>query len=286
MVAAIAASSNAGVRVLSSIARKVLKPVSAAADMVRKPGRGVTVLIYHRVGAGSGGEVDLDAHVFDEQMALLAQSGRAVTLDDAVALLGSGEIPERDPVVVTFDDGTPDVVDTAVPILVRHEIPMTLYLATDFVENGRPFWRETDPTLTWAAVAEAMSTNLVTVGSHTHTHALLDRLNPVDIADELDRSVDLIGERLGVQARHFAYPKALPPSAPARDAVAERFVSAALAGTRPNPYGSTNVMALSRSPIQRSDELRWFRRKLDGGMGFEDRVRDVINSRRYANATS
>jgi hypothetical protein len=31
--------------------------------------------------------------------------------------------------------------------------------------------------------------------------------------------------------------------------------------------------------------MRWFRHKLDGGMGLEDRVRELINRRRYAGAT-
>ena len=42
------------------------------------------VLIYHRVGGGSGTEVDLPAQAFDEQMAWLAATGRVVSLDDAV----------------------------------------------------------------------------------------------------------------------------------------------------------------------------------------------------------
>ena len=31
--------------------------------------------------------------------------------------------------------------------------------------------------------------------------------------------------------------------------------------------------------------MRWFRRKAAGGMGLEDRLRDLVNRRRYADAT-
>ena len=268
-----------------SLARSALKPVSAAADLVAKPARGVTILIYHQVGARTGGEVDLDAAEFDDQMAELAASGRVITLDDAVNVLRSGDTPELDPVVVTFDDGTPDVLDTAVPILERHRIPMTLYLATGFVDGDRGFWRPDDTPISWQGLRDAVATGLVDVGSHTHTHALLDRIDAQTIADELDRSIDLIGSELNVAARHFAYPKALPPSPAADAAVRQRFASAAIAGTRPNPFGSTDVHLLTRSPIQRSDGMRWFRRKAAGGMGLEDRLRDVVNKRRYADAT-
>lgn len=267
------------------LVRSALKPVSAAADLVMKPPRGVTVLIYHRVGAGTNGEVDLDVAEFDDQMAELAASERVMTLSDAVELLSTDAAPELDPVVVTFDDGTPDVVDVAVPVLEAHQVPVTLYLATGFVDSDRGFWQPEDTPISWQGLRDAVATGLVDIGSHTHTHALLDRVDADTIADELDRSIDLIGTELGVTARHFAYPKALPPSPEADTAVRRRFDSAAIAGTRPNPFGSTDVHLLTRSPIQRSDGMRWFRRKAAGGMGLEDRLRDVLNKRRYADAT-
>ncbi len=271
---------------MKQLIRAALKPVSAAVDRVRPPTPGVTILIYHRVGAGTTSQVDLDPALFDEQMAELAESGRLMTLDDAVDLLRSGQQPDSAPVVVTFDDGTADLIDVALPILERHRVPITLYLATAAVEDGVGFWSPQDSPLTWGAVSEAVSTGLVSVGSHTHTHALLDRLDPAQIAGELERSIDVIGQHLGVEARHFAYPKALAPSAAADSAVRARFESAALAGTRANPYVGSDVHLLARSPIQQSDAMRWFRHKMNGGMGLEDRLRQRINRRRYADAVS
>ncbi len=270
---------------LKQVARAALKPLSAAADVLRPPPAGITILIYHRVGAGSGGEVDLDPAAFGDQMAALAESGSVVTLDTAVALLEAGDPLEQDPVVITFDDGTPDVVDVALPILERHQLPMTLYLATAHVEAGVGFWQEDDAPLSWSALQDAVSTGLVDIGSHTHRHALLDRLGAREIADELDQSVTLIKDRLGIDPKHFAYPKALAPNPTADAQVRSRFRSAAIAGTRPNEYGCSDVHLLKRSPIQRSDTMRWFERKAAGGMGLEDRVRDVLNRRRYADAT-
>ena len=66
----------------------------------------------------------------------------------------------------------------------------------------------------------------------------------------------------------------------------DRFVSAALAGTRANPYGRTDPYRLSRSPIQTADAMRWFTQKVAGGMAFEDTVRRVANRARYAGATT
>jgi peptidoglycan/xylan/chitin deacetylase (PgdA/CDA1 family) len=262
-----------------------LKSSAAAVDRVRAPQPGVVVLIDHRVGAGSGLELDLPTAVFDAQMRELAASGRVATLDGALARLEDPTATGADPVVVTFDDGPADFVDTTLPILAAHAVPATMYLATAFVEEQRPFPYGAPP-LSWTGLRDATTTGLVTVGSHTHTHALLDRLDPDAVAVELDTSVRLIEDRLGVTPVHFAYPKSVPPTSAADAAVRTRFRSAALAGTRANPFGRTDPFPLARSPIQAGDGMRWFRAKVDGGLRFEDDVRRTVNRLRYAGAES
>jgi hypothetical protein len=108
----------------------------------------------------------------------------------------------------------------------------------------------------------------------------------VDIDDELDRSIGLIGDRLDRRAVDFAYPKAVPGSPYATRAVLARFRSAALAGTRVNAYGHSDPYRLARSPIQVSDGMSFFARKVAGGMALEDGLRRAVNRFRYAGARS
>ena len=283
------------------VMRQGAKWTAASVDLVRRPPPGLVVLIYHRVGRRSPIEVDLPLALFEEQMAWLAGNARVLTLDEAVAQLGeapppssrsgstgSGSTasgPTRPSVVVTFDDGTQDFASDALGVLVTHRVPATLYVSTAFVEERRSFPDDGAP-ISWSALGEAVSTGLVTVGSHTHTHALLDRVEPQEAAEELDRSIELIGERLGVRADHFAYPKAVPPGAAVEEQVRARFASAALAGTRPNVAGVADPHRLWRSPIQVADGMRFFRRKVRGGMGAEDSLRTAINLLRYRGATN
>jgi hypothetical protein len=170
-------------------------------------------------------------------------------------------------------------------VLERHRVPVLLYVATDHVEAQRPFPGDGRP-LSWAALRDAVATGLVTVGSHTHTHALLDRVAPEVAADELDRSRGLVADRLGCACDHFAYPKAVAGTPEAAAAVRARFRTAALGGTRANPYGRTDPFRIARSPVLVSDGDMWFRRKLAGGMAFEDSLRRAINRYRYAGATT
>jgi len=268
---------------LSSAARTAIRGASAAADRVAPPTPGITILIYHRVGAGQGGQMDLDPTAFDAQLRWLAEHRRVLTLDAAVDELAaaSGVAPVRPGVVLTFDDGTTDWVRNVLPALERHDVPATFYVATSFVDERVTFPGGGEP-LDWAGVGELAASPLVTIGSHTHRHLLLDRLDPAEVADELDRSIDLLGDRVGVIPEHFAYPKALAGSPAADAAVRQRFGSAVLAGTRPNAAGA-DLHRLHRSPVLSSDTTAWFRRKADGGMHLEDDLRQQLNRVRYRN---
>jgi hypothetical protein len=114
----------------------------------------------------------------------------------------------------------------------------------------------------------------------------MDKLSPAGVDDELDRSVGLIGDRLGRAPADFAYPKSVLGSPATEAAVRQRFRSAARAGSRVNRYGATDPYRLARSPIQASDGMRWFRRKVDGGLALEGQLREVLDRRRYASMTS
>jgi peptidoglycan/xylan/chitin deacetylase (PgdA/CDA1 family) len=265
---------------------KGLKWTAAAYDRIQPRQRGITVLAYHRVGRRTSVRVDLPDWLFEEQMERLSSGPGVTDLDSALTALSRDEPPAPpDPVVVTFDDGTADFVDITLPILVHYRVPVTIYVATDFVETGRSFPGEGRP-VSWAGLADAVSTGLVAIGSHTDSHALLDRVPAGALPGELDRSIELIGERLGLPARHFAYPKALLGSAGAQQAIRARFASAALAGTRANLYGLTDPYRLARSPVQIDDGLRFFERKVRGGMRREDATRRLASRWRYALASS
>jgi peptidoglycan/xylan/chitin deacetylase (PgdA/CDA1 family) len=265
--------------------RQAMKVVAAAADALRRIRGGLVVLIYHRVGGGAAIETDMPRGLFEDQISFLAENTDLVSLDDGLRAVNKQRSTGSSMVAITFDDGTADFAELALPVLTRHRVPVTLYLATAFVEEQRPFPHEGRP-ISWDALRDAHSTGLVSVGSHTHNHALLDRLPPDEIEDELDRSIGLIGERLGVPPPHFAYPKAVPGSPAADRAVRARFRSAALAGTRANRFGDTDPYRLARSPVQMSDGMRWFTRKASGGLELEDRVRGLLNRCRYRHATT
>ena len=66
---------------------RAVKVTAATVDRLRAPSSGIVVLLYHRVGRRSSSEVDLNAGVFDDQMAFLAQATDVLPLGAALAEL-------------------------------------------------------------------------------------------------------------------------------------------------------------------------------------------------------
>lgn len=101
------------------------------------------VFIFHRVLSAPDpllpGEPDV--HVFDRQIAFIARYFNVLTLADAVQRLGQGTLPAA-AACVTFDDGYADNRTLAVPILRRHAVPATFFIASGFIDGGR-MWNDT-----------------------------------------------------------------------------------------------------------------------------------------------
>ena len=256
--------------------RRLAKKLAIVLDDVRPSEHGAVVLAYHRVGALTPSPVDMATAMFRRQMAHLRACGQVASLDAVIDGLLDPSAHDASAVSVTFDDGTADFVDVALPILVEFEIPTTLYLATSFVDSGEHYPAEGKP-VSWGALRDAVSTGIVSIGAHTHNHVLLDRCSTERAASELEICGARIEDELGVTPRHFAYPKAVAGSPEVEGLIRSRYRSAAVAGTRPNRPGSVDVHRLHRSPIQNADGWDGFVRKTSGGMRTEDDLRRLVN---------
>jgi peptidoglycan/xylan/chitin deacetylase (PgdA/CDA1 family) len=221
----------------------------------------IVILCYHRVGAGDR-EIDVPGRAFAEHLDALVVDGRVRSLEDA---LSDG----RGGVVVTFDDGFRDFHDVVLPMLVSRGLPALLYLATGFVGTGDPrSGVGPEGALTWSMLQEAVSTKLITVGSHTHTHVDLTHATETEAEDEMRRSQELIEDRLGGPCAHFAFPWG-KASSPAARAARRRFATAAVEAWRTNRTGRFDPHRLGRTPVLRSDAGFFFRAKAQGWLDGE-----------------
>ena len=75
-------------------------------------------------------------------MRALREFANPVSLEQLADAVTHGRtLPER-AVAVTFDDGFSDTFEIAFPLLRLHEIPATVFVSTEHVENDEPYWFE------------------------------------------------------------------------------------------------------------------------------------------------
>ncbi len=100
----------------------------------------LSVLIFHRVLASRDPlfPSEMDAPRFDRLMSLVARSFNVLRLGEALAAHAAGQLPSR-ALAITFDDGYADNAEIAVPILERHGLRATFFVATGFLDGGRMF---------------------------------------------------------------------------------------------------------------------------------------------------
>ena len=98
------------------------------------------ILTYHRVnddGDPFFGATPTD--VFEQQIAYISRTYRVLTVEDLAERMRRGGLP-RNAIAVTFDDGYRDNLTHAAPILARHGIPATIFLATGFIGTAEVPW--------------------------------------------------------------------------------------------------------------------------------------------------
>lgn len=136
----------------------------------------LSILIFHRVlpAPDSLFPAEVHARLFDEICGWLADWFNVLPLDEAAAHLKAGTLPVR-AACITFDDGYADNHDVAMPILQRHGLPATFFIATGFLDGGR-MWNDTvveSVRLTRASTLDLGETGCFAVGTHPEKSAAI-----------------------------------------------------------------------------------------------------------------
>jgi peptidoglycan/xylan/chitin deacetylase (PgdA/CDA1 family) len=224
----------------------------------------LAILLYHRVA-----ELERDPQRlavtpehFDEHLRVLGATCTPVAYADVPSLLRTPRrLPER-AVAVTFDDGYRDNLHAAKPLLERHGVPATVFVASGYVGSGRAFWwdeleraghsdelvrmkplslEERDKRLAELPASEPpprpedlcvdhgelreLDGGAVTVGSHTRNHLSLAMQPPEVQRDEVEAGARDLSEWLDRPADLFAYPFGTPGTDVSRET--QRIVRAA-----------------------------------------------------------
>lgn len=162
-------------------------------------------------------------HVFDDerrdfarQLDFMAGHGDFIGLDEAVAVLESGDAIDGRYFCLSFDDGFKNWITNAAPILADKKAAATFFLVTRYVGTSverdqellRGFYSSGGRLmefLDWDD-CRAMAAAGFGLGSHTVSHAHLAALDENAVEAELRQSKETIEAATGRPCRHFCCP--------------------------------------------------------------------------------
>ncbi|WP_265941706.1 polysaccharide deacetylase family protein [Dechloromonas sp. A34] len=120
---------NWTIQTFSTLVTRILMPAAR---------QHLNVLIFHRVRPVRDplfpGEPDRIE--FDRCMRMVAENFNCLPLDQAIDMLGSRQRLPKNAVAITFDDGYSDNRTEALPILQRHGLTATFFVASGFLDGG------------------------------------------------------------------------------------------------------------------------------------------------------
>jgi peptidoglycan/xylan/chitin deacetylase (PgdA/CDA1 family) len=184
----------------------LLRSVQKNCDSIRFP-------YYHHV-------FDDERHGFEEHLKYFKNMGDFIAIDEAIALIESGNTIKGKYFCITFDDGYKSCVTNALPILNQYGAAADFFIPTkyiglsvkDDIELCSTFYkgyRILLEFLTWNDCRTLIS-NGMTIGSHTVNHNSLMGLSSAEAENELVASKKEIERRLEVSCRHFCAPNGIP----------------------------------------------------------------------------
>ena len=168
------------------------------------------VVLFHHLVSDRPHFLGMPTELFLRQVEYLRRHYRVITLHEAVRQLRGNCVPAPT-VVLTFDDGYADNYLTLRAVATRTQLPMTLFVSTDYLGTDRDF--EHDKAfdchgfrpLTWDELAQ-MEAEGFEIGSHTKTHFDCGSEAKELLEDEIVGSAADLQERLGRAVRIFSFP--------------------------------------------------------------------------------
>ena len=228
------------------------------------PPAGLRVLTYHRV-SGDRDQLAVTPTRFRRQLDRIARLGvPVVDLADAVAAP-----PVGDAIALTFDDGYRDFADHALPELVRHGFPATVFVCPAVIAGSASFsWYppgRQPPLLDWEEMRGIERVTGARFEPHTLTHPDLGALDDEQAWHEIAGSRASVGRELGREPRAFCYPGGYVSERDVRLVERAGYTCAVTTEEGVNVAGG-NVFRLVRTQIDRYDGDAVFAARLHGAI--------------------
>jgi biofilm PGA synthesis lipoprotein PgaB len=182
--------------------------LSALASGTAIAGNSCVVLQYHHFSETTPAVTSVSPAQFEQHLEYLEKNHFSVLpLQKVISDIQQGKDLPGQCVSLTVDDAYISVYETAFPLLQKRHWPLTVFVNTQAVDEGR------QPYMSWEQMRE-MSKHGVTFENHGHSHDHLVRMQENESLDDWEQRVSAdiltaqnrITDELGIAPTFFAHP--------------------------------------------------------------------------------
>ena len=98
----------------------------------------IPVLLYHRIVENPTNQwTDTSIEMFKKTMQYLYDNGyNTLSAEQYVRIMEGKETAPKNPILLTFDDGTPEFITNALPVLKQYNMKAVLFIVSDWIGGG------------------------------------------------------------------------------------------------------------------------------------------------------
>jgi peptidoglycan/xylan/chitin deacetylase (PgdA/CDA1 family) len=236
-------------------------------------GKGIRILMYHKVSDGHADGITIPAEKLRVQLEYLRKKGyHSISFEDLSSFQKTGKpLPSR-PVILTFDDAYRDFMERAFPILEKADLKASVFIPVGYLGKTNVWDQGSDPILNVEEIKSLANSGRIEFGLHSFLHRNYAEMDAAAIEKDLQLCIQALEYHLIPFTRVLAYPYGQFPrkDKELNAAMKEIFRNAKLLfalriGNRINGWPVKDPFELKRIDIRGTDNFYTFRTKLRKG---------------------
>jgi peptidoglycan/xylan/chitin deacetylase (PgdA/CDA1 family) len=157
------------------------------------------VLLYHNVSESTPKSTSISPNLFDKHLKYLYENEyNVISLKDMIEGIKLMSLPNKC-VSLTADDANESIYSNALPILLKYNMPLAVFVATEAIDLKYPAM------MSWEQM-KSMQDNNIYFYNHSVSHPYLINMNEIEIKQQVNQAQLRLEQELGVRDKFFAYP--------------------------------------------------------------------------------
>ena len=163
----------------------------------------IPVLSYHSI-SNDNCPLSLNINKFEKQLIYLKNKKyQSINFDEV-------NLKKEKQIIITFDDGYKNIISNCLPLLKKYNFKAICFIVTNFIGKNNS-WDSNNKNIISKELMNKENLNEwinsgMTLGSHSHDHYDLTKLNYNEIRYQIEKSKGVLEDLSGTEINSFCYP--------------------------------------------------------------------------------